>query len=202
MLKVGWFSTGNGKGSYKLLEYVKSAMGNDIDIVFCATDSVKGTEGVDNFFGLLHTLKIQRCYIDPKGKHVVGMYHDVIDLYRPDVLVLAGYMQIIPADVLKAYKRLPILNIHPALPHGPIGTYKQVEAQIKKSKATETGVMIHLVTEEIDRGPVVSWCQFNINEDTDLRAESILREGYLMVATLCGGFGDLTILVDGCIIKL
>ncbi len=204
MLKVGWFSTGNGKGSYDLLRYVKEAMGDEIDIPFCITDRSPGdAEGSDKFFKLLKEYNIQRCTINlsPESKHLVGIYMDMLETYRPEVCVLGGYMKIIPSEVL-ADTRIPMLNLHPALPHGPTGTWQQVEEQLKKEGATESGIMIHLVTKEVDRGPVVSWCRYNFPSVEYVRIMSITREGPLMTVTLSGGFGDLTKAVNNLIINL
>ena len=43
--------------------------------------------------------------------------------FRPDICVLAGYMLIFSAEVCRRY---PLLNLHPALPDGPIGTWQEV----------------------------------------------------------------------------
>ena len=55
-------------------------------------------------------------------------------------------------------RRFPLLNLHPALPDGPIGTWQEVTWELIRRRATQTGAMIHLATEELDRGPVVSYC--------------------------------------------
>ena len=48
--------------------------------------------------------------------------------------------------------------IQAALPDGPIGTWQSVIWQLIETRATRTGAMIHLATEEVDRGPVLSHC--------------------------------------------
>jgi folate-dependent phosphoribosylglycinamide formyltransferase PurN len=58
--------------------------------------------------------------------------------------------------------RYNMLNLHPAAPGGPTGTWQEVIWQLMKSRAQETGVMMHLVTPELDRGPVVSYCRFSL----------------------------------------
>jgi hypothetical protein len=55
-----------------------------------------------------------------------------------------------------------MINLHPAAPDGPTGTWREVIWQLIESKATQTGVMMHLVTPELDKGPVVSYCTFPI----------------------------------------
>ena len=79
---------------------------------------------------------------------------ELLKEYQPDVCVLAGYMLIVSGDLCRAY---PLLNLHPALPDGPIGTWQEVVWQLIEQRAMHTGAMMHLATEEVDRGPVVSY---------------------------------------------
>ena len=75
--------------------------------------------------------------------------------FGPDICVLAGYMLIWGAEMCRRYS---MLNLHPALPDGPIGTWQNVVWDLISQRASRTGAMIHLATEELDRGPVVSYC--------------------------------------------
>jgi phosphoribosylglycinamide formyltransferase-1 len=58
-----------------------------------------------------------------------------------------------------------MLNLHPALPGGPTGTWQEVIWQLLEEEAAETGAMMHLATAELDRGPVVSYFRFDIVGD-------------------------------------
>jgi len=75
---------------------------------------------------------------------------------------MAGYMLIIGDPELGG---LDLVNIHPALPWGPKGTWQEVIHQLIAEDAAEQGIMVHLVTKELDRGPVVSYCRFPIREE-------------------------------------
>ena len=55
-----------------------------------------------------------------------------------------------------------MINLHPAMPGGPTGTWQKVIWKLIESKAEETGVMMHLVTPELDKGPPVTYCTFPI----------------------------------------
>lgn len=93
------------------------------------------------------------------GKEVVR----VVELLPSvDIVVMAGYMLIIGDPELEALK---LVNIHPALPWGPKGTWQEVIHQLIKEDASEQGIMVHLVTEELDRGPSISYCRFSIRGD-------------------------------------
>ncbi|GAI48417.1 unnamed protein product, partial [marine sediment metagenome] len=59
-------------------------------------------------------------------------------------------------------RRYNMINLHPAAPGGPAGTWQEVIWQLIKSGAEETGVMMHLVTPELDKGPPVTYCTFPI----------------------------------------
>lgn len=54
------------------------------------------------------------------------------------------------------------INLHPALPTGPKGEWYKVIWQLIQERAKETGVMMHKVTPELDRGPAVTFCRFPI----------------------------------------
>ena len=51
-----------------------------------------------------------------------------------------------------------MINLHPAAPGGPTGTWQEVVWQLIDNKAQETGVMMHLVTPKLDKGPPVTYC--------------------------------------------
>lgn len=76
-----------------------------------------------------------------------------------DIIVMAGYMLIIGDPELDAFD---MVNIHPALPWGPKGTWQEVIHQLIGEEAREQGIMVHLVTKTLDRGPVISCCRFPI----------------------------------------
>ncbi|MBM4432460.1 MAG: phosphoglycerate transporter, partial [Chloroflexi bacterium] len=82
--------------------------------------------------------------------------------FNPDLCVLAGYMLIVGAEMCRKYD---MINLHPAAPRGPAGTWQEVIWQLIEKKATQTGVMMHLVTPELDKGPPVAYCTFSIRGD-------------------------------------
>lgn len=84
----------------------------------------------------------------------------VVDLLPPvDIIIMAGYMLILGDPELEG---LDLVNIHPALPWGPRGTWQEVIHQLIAEDANEQGIMVHMVTKELDRGPVISYCRFPI----------------------------------------
>lgn len=77
--------------------------------------------------------------------------HDV------DFVALAGYLKLIPADVVRAFRHR-ILNIHPALlpAFGGPGMYgHHVHEAVLEAGVRVSGATVHLVDEAYDRGPIV-----------------------------------------------
>lgn len=173
MLRIGWFSTGRGEGSRGLLHFIRTAIVEgrlDARIEFVFSNREPGeAEGSDQFFDLvrsydipLETLSSGRYRQEhgggPMSRHRSGFDGEVIRQlsdYRPDVCALAGYMLICSGEMCRRY---PLLNLHGALPDGPTGTWQSVIWQLIEARSTRTGAMIHLATEEVDRGPVLSHC--------------------------------------------
>ncbi|MSQ22696.1 MAG: phosphoglycerate transporter, partial [Dehalococcoidia bacterium] len=79
--------------------------------------------------------------------------------FDPDLCALAGYMLYTGPELCR---RFTMINLHPAMPTGPIGTWQEVIWQLIQQRATETGAMIHLATEEWDRGPAITFFSFPI----------------------------------------
>jgi len=77
--------------------------------------------------------------------------------------VLAGYVLITGKEMCQQYH---IINLHPAAPGGPKGTWQEVIWQLINSGAEKTGVMMHLITPELDMGPPVAYCAFPIRGKT------------------------------------
>src|SRR3981081_1431958 len=89
--------------------------------------------------------------------------------FRIDLVVLAGYLKRIPPKVIREYAGR-IINIHPALlpAFGGEGMYgARVHEAVITSGAKESGVTVHLVDDEYDRGAIVAqWRGAGENEGT------------------------------------
>ena len=83
---------------------------------------------------------------------------EILQERRIDLVVLAGYLKKIPANVVAAYSGR-ILNVHPGLlpAHGGPGMYgARVHEAVIAAGERETGVTVHLVNDEYDRGPIIA----------------------------------------------
>ena len=88
------------------------------------------------------------------GDALLALLHE----HRVDVLVLAGYLALVPAAVTRAY-RGKIVNVHPALlpAFGGPGMYgKHVHAAVLAAGARISGATVHFVDEVYDRGAIIA----------------------------------------------
>ena len=93
---------------------------------------------------------------------------ELLRRFRVDIVVLAGYLKRIPSKVIREYSGW-IINVHPALlpAFGGEGMYgARVHEAVIASGAHETGVTIHLVDDEYDRGSIVAQWRIPV-EPTD-----------------------------------
>jgi|CXWL01.1.fsa_nt_gi formyltetrahydrofolate-dependent phosphoribosylglycinamide formyltransferase len=100
-----------------------------------------------------------------------------------DLLCLAGYMRLLPVEVLKAFPSR-ILNIHPALlpKFGGKGMYgHHVHQAVIEAGETESGCTVHFVSERYDEGEIILQrrCQVFPNESADTLAARVLIEEHL-----------------------
>jgi formyltetrahydrofolate-dependent phosphoribosylglycinamide formyltransferase len=94
-------------------------------------------------------------------------WRDQLSRHGVDLLVLAGYLKLVPPGVLAA---LPgrIINIHPALlpRHGGPGMYGlRVHAAVLAAGDRESGATVHLVDEVYDRGAVLGQARVTVRPD-------------------------------------
>ncbi len=175
-LKIGWFSTGRGEGSYGLLESALKALDSGdlaAKLAFVFVNRVKGqTKRTDRFLDLVESRGIPLITLssrDFRRSHDNKPWAELreqfdaaaIELLRPhsaDIAVHAGYMLIAPL-LCSEYLTL---NLHPALPGGTIGMWQQAVWDVITEGLNETGAMIHVSTEKVDEGPVLSTAKFSV----------------------------------------
>ncbi len=178
-LKLGWFSTSKGKTSIKIFKNIYTAIKNkelNIELKFVFINRALGeSDNSDKFIRYVLNKKISlvtfssKRYLPKLRQENINTwrkkyYEEVYKLIKDfdvDIILLAGYMLILSEDMCKKMK---FINLHPALPWGPKGKWDEVIKEIIFKKYSEHGVMIHLVTKEIDRGPVLCYTKFNIKK--------------------------------------
>ena len=182
MLRLGWFSTGRGPGSRNLLKAIMDRkLSGDLDVeisfVFCNWSNREAEnprrEQRELFFDMVRGYGIPLVTASWKefepglrerdesawrieyGK----VLRDAVSPYPFDLGILAGYMLWMDDETCEAFD---MLNLHPALPDGPKGTWQEVIWKLISEDADRQGAMMHLCTEEWDRGAAITYCGFPI----------------------------------------
>ena len=182
MLRLGWFSTGRGPGSRNLLKAVmdkkaEGALDIEIPFVFCNWDNKEEDnprrEQRQIFFDMVEGYgiplvtaswkrfepELRKEDEDAWRVEYGKLLREKTSPYRFDLGILAGYMMWMDDETCRAYD---MLNLHPALPDGPKGTWQEVIWQLIAEKAESQGAMMHICTEEWDRGAALTYCEFPI----------------------------------------
>jgi phosphoribosylglycinamide formyltransferase-1 len=181
--KVGWFSTGRGPGSKALLKAAQDAIKSgeldaEIEFVFCSRERGE-TEPTDQYLDMVRDYGIPLVNFSyQKYRAMRGMPNpdlseplppwridydrEVIKRlkeFHPDLVMLAGFMLITTPLMCDKYK---IINLHPAAPGGPAGTWQQVIWKLIEVKAETQGVKMHVAIPALDMGPTATYCLFPI----------------------------------------
>lgn len=96
-----------------------------------------------------------------------------IDALRPDLIVLAGYMRILSTEFIHHFSP-KLLNIHPSLLPKYQGLH--THQRVLDNKDELHGVSIHIVTPQLDSGPVILQGRFAIETDDD--SDSLQRKAH------------------------
>ena len=225
MLKIGWFSTGNGIGSLGFINFFlnqinKKGLNASLEFVFCNREFGEA-DGSDEYINYITQNNINLITLSSKNfqkKNNYKKFSDCRELYdkevlkliseyEVDIIVLAGYMLILSEDLCTKFK---FINLHPALPDGPKGTWGQVIAKLIENDKEYSGLNVHIVTKNLDSGKSIGYCKFSIKsnlyndawnqfnlesnhkniiyEDLDLftliRNQILSREKYLLVIVI------------------
>jgi len=103
-----------------------------------------------------------------------------------DLVVLAGYLKLVPAAVVARF-RCRMINIHPALlpAFGGPGMYgRRVHEAVLASGARVSGATVHYVDEQYDRGPIIAQAKVRVAADDtpdSLAARVLAAEHRLLV---------------------
>ena len=180
-LRLAWFATGTGTTSPKLLRAGLDAIRSgrldaEIAVVFCNKEP--GEDAMSDAYcaeveaaGIPLVRLSDRRFRKDRGGAVArkgeplpqwrrDYDREVIRLLEPyafDLGMLAGYKLIFGEE---ASLRWDLLNLHPALPGGPVGIWQDVIWELIETGAEHAGVMVHLATPELDGGPVVTYCAY------------------------------------------
>jgi len=150
-VNIAIFASGSGSNALNIMRYFKKSDLAKVALVISNNPEAGVLDHADDEQVRSLVLSKDVLYKD-SGKVLL-----ILSEYKIDYIVLAGFLLLVPAYLIKAFPD-KIVNIHPALlpRFGGKGMYgANVHTAVKKSGATETGITIHLVDEIYDNGRIL-----------------------------------------------
>jgi len=114
-----------------------------------------------------NNLKVNGLYFNKTAFYNTDCVLNILKSLQPDLIVLAGFLWKIPANLIENYPN-KIVNIHPALlpKYGGKGMYgNHVHQAVKDNQETETGITIHYVNENYDEGAIIHQSKTRVSLD-------------------------------------
>ncbi len=160
MNKIAIFASGSGTNAENLIKFFKENKKIEISFIFSNNKNAYVLERAKN-----HNIKY----------HIFSRteFYDNQNILRTlkeneiDFIVLAGFLWLIPEYLIDEYPNR-IINIHPALlpKYGGKGMYgMNVHKAVAKNNETESGITIHFVNNEYDKGNIIFQAKCPISEN-------------------------------------
>ena len=155
MKKIIVFASGGGSNFRSIFNHLKkNKIDASIELLISNNPKCKAIEfaksnGVETF------VINKNCY--PDSSEYKKMILVKLELFSPSLIILAGYIKKIPIEVVRKFEG-KIINIHPALlpKFGGKGFYgMKVHNSVIESGEKESGVTVHFVNEEYDKGEII-----------------------------------------------
>lgn len=174
MINIAIFASGSGTNAVNIYQYFK--LSNNIKIGVILSDNPEA--------GILEKAKYLGIptEIADKATRNSSKIVEILASYKIDFIVLAGYLKLISPLLLAAYPNR-IVNIHPSLlpNYGGKGMYgSHVHEAVIKDAANYSGITVHVVNEQYDKGKILVQKAFSLGgiEDAEKLASEIHQYEY------------------------
>ena len=150
MQRIAIFASGTGSNAIKIIEHFKGHPTIEVSLVL--SNNAKATvvnKAVD--------ADVEIYSFNRESFYNTNQVLNKLKSSKIDLVVLAGFMWLVPENLVREYSDR-IINIHPALlpKFGGKGFYGiNVHKAVFDSNETETGVTIHFIDDYYDTGPIL-----------------------------------------------
>jgi len=164
--RIGILISGRGSNMVALIDACqKQSLQAEVGLVISNIESAPG-------LGKARDRKIETLFISHKGRTREDHDLEMVAAFRQrgvNLVCLAGYMRLVSAELINAYKDR-VLNIHPSL----LPAFPGLDAQRQALEygAKISGCTVHLVDEELDHGPIILQRTVDVLEDDTVQTLS------------------------------
>jgi phosphoribosylglycinamide formyltransferase 1 len=175
MFKIAIFASGSGSNAQKIIEIFENNPQVEVALILSNKPDAYVLERARNF-------QIKTFVFDRTTFYETSQIIDLLQTAQIDLIVLAGFLWLIPANLIQAFPN-QIINIHPALlpKYGGKGMYgMKVHEAVYQNRETETGITIHYVNEKYDEGKIIlqAKCALNPADTPDIIAQKVHQLEY------------------------
>ncbi len=160
--RIAVFASGNGTNAQKIFEHFKDNPTIQVHLLLSNKADAYVLERAKSFNIQAATFNRADFY---QTENVVRVLKD----HHIDLVVLAGFMWLVPKNLVNAFPQA-IVNIHPALlpKYGGKGMYgSHVHHAVKEGGESESGITIHWVNENYDEGDIIEQFSCDLKPEDD-----------------------------------
>ena len=201
MKRIAVLASGGGTNLQAILDHLDALGGRRMGEVVVVASDRPGAGALER----ARVREIPRAIIQTRSDPAAQPLGDLLREHRVDMIALAGYLRLVPEQIVDAY-RGRIVNVHPALlpAFGGAGMYgARVHQAVLDSGATVSGVTVHFVDTAYDRGPIIAqWPVPVLRGDTpESLAARVLQVEHVLYPLAVHGVaaGELALDEDGTV---
>lgn len=148
--KIVIFASGSGTNAENIIKYFKSSDLAKVVAVFSNNRKAKVLKRA-------YDLDVKALHFDRDALYQTNDVLNVLKDIKPDLIVLAGFLWLLPSKIIRKFPN-QVINIHPALlpKFGGKGMFGDaVHKAVIEQKEVETGITIHYVNDKYDEGNII-----------------------------------------------
>jgi phosphoribosylglycinamide formyltransferase-1 len=176
MRNIAIFASGSGTNAENIIQYFSNNNSAKVSLVLSNNRQatvLKRAAAHD----------VRTVFFEHKEFYVTGKVLRYLSLYKIDLVVLAGFLWLVPESIVEQYHGR-IINIHPALlpKHGGKGMYGEyVHEAVLENKEAESGITIHYVNKLYDDGDIIfqARCKVDPSDTYETLADRVHELEYL-----------------------
>jgi len=148
MKRIAIFASGSGTNAQKIIEYFSTSKEIVVDSLWSNNENAYALIRAEKLGIETFTFESDEFY---RSNEILDRLYD----HRIDMIVLAGFLWLVPRNLTELFT---VINIHPALlpKYGGKGMYgANVHKAVLASKDKESGITIHQVNQDYDKGKII-----------------------------------------------
>jgi len=148
MKRIAIFASGSGSNAQKIIEYFSASKEIVVDSLWSNNENAYALIRAEKLGIETFTFESDEFY---RSNEILDLLYD----HRIDMIVLAGFLWLVPRNLTELFT---VINIHPALlpKYGGKGMYgANVHKAVLASKDKESGITIHQVNQDYDKGKII-----------------------------------------------